>query len=89
MAELIQMQPQYILLWQQIGRTMIFHRWAGLSGALSIIFTAYIENCKLPNYDKHFVKLANQINYIHTLVLMAMPLCRRGNLVSEDHIQFT
>lgn len=82
MAEMIQVQPQYILLWQQISRTMIFHRLAGLSGCLSIIFTAYIENCKLPRNDKHFLTLANHINYIHTLVLMAVPLTRRPNLVN-------
>lgn len=82
MAELIQLQPQYILLWQQIGRTLIFHRWAGLSGALAIIFSVYVENCKLSNFDKHFVIVANQINYVHALILMAVPLTRRPNLVS-------
>lgn len=80
MAEMI--QPQYVLLWQQIGRTLSFHRWAGLSGALAIIFTVYLENIQLPNYDRHFVALANQINYIHALMLTAVPLTRRPNLVS-------
>lgn len=83
MAELMQIEPQYILLWQQIGRTLIFHRWAGLSGALAIIFTVFVENCKLSNFDKHFVTLANQINYVHALILMAVPLTRRPNLVRK------
>lgn len=84
MAELLQLpQTQYILLWQQIGRTLMFHRWAGLSGALAIIFTVFVENCKLSNYDKHFITLAIQINYVHTLILMAVPLTRRPNLVSK------
>lgn len=82
MAELMQVEPQYFLLWQQIRRTLIFHRWAGLSGALAIIFTVFVENCKLSNFDKHFLTLANQINYVHTLILMTVPLTRRPNLVS-------
>lgn len=83
MAELMQIQPQYVLLWNQIGRTLSFQRWAGLSGAIAIIFTVYIENMQLPNLDKHFVALANQINYIHALILMVVPLTRRPNLVSS------
>lgn len=82
MADMLQLHPQYILLWQQIGRTLIFHRLAGLSGAIAIIFTAYLENCKSLSFDKHYVAVANQINYVHTVILMAVPLMRRPHLVS-------
>lgn len=82
MAELWPREPRLIPLWQQIGRTINYHRWAGLSGATAIVFTAYLENDgKLSNTDKHFIALANQINYIHALALLAMPIARRPNLV--------
>lgn len=85
MAELWPREPRHIPLWQQIGRGINYHRWAGLSGATAIVFTAYLENdVKLSNADRHFISLANQINYIHALVLLAMPIARRPNLVSAN-----
>lgn len=83
MAELWPREPRNIPLWQQIGRSINYHRWAGLSGATAIVFTAYLENDgKLSGTVKHYIDLANRINYIHTLALMAMPIVRRPNLVS-------
>lgn len=85
MAELWPREPRNIPLWQQIGRSINYHRWAGLSGATAIVFTAYLENDdKLSDSDKHFIALANQINYIHALVLLAMPIARRPNLVGKN-----
>lgn len=84
MAELWPREPRLIPLWQQIGQSVNYHRWAGLSGATAIVFTAYLENDgKLSDNDKHFIALANQINYIHALVLLAMPIARRPNLVRQ------
>lgn len=86
MAELWPREPRNIPLWQQIGRSINYHRWAGLSGATAIVFTAYLENdAKLSGTVKHYIDLANRINYIHTLALMAMPIVRRPNLVSFSY----
>lgn len=83
MAELLQREQQYTPLWQQSGRNLNFHRWAGFNGALSIIFTAYTEHGNHFNSVKEHLTLANQMHYIHTLALLAIPLARRPKLVSE------
>lgn len=83
MAELLQREQQYTPLWQQSGRHLNFHRWAGFSGAVAVIFTVYAEHGYHSGYDKHKLAVANQLHYIHTLALLAIPLARRPFLVGR------
>lgn len=82
MAELLQREQQYTPLWIQCGRNLNLHRWAGISGALAFIAMIYCEYGDHYERDRHIVSLANQIHYIHTLALLAVPLARRPYLVS-------
>lgn len=56
MAELLQREQQYTPLWQQSGRSLNFHRWAGFSGAIAVItffFVSYIKTKKFQNFLIH------------------------------------
>lgn len=66
-----------------MGPTLVFHRWAGFCGATAIIFTVYVENADLSDSEKEAVTLANHINYLYALLLLAVPLTRRPNMVSD------
>lgn len=82
MAELLQREQMYTPLWQQIGRHINLHRWAGMSGALAVIFAAYGAHGHSFGGDKHIFLIGNLLHFIHTLVVLTMPLARRPILVS-------
>lgn len=82
MAELLQREQTYTPLWQQIGNNLNFFRWAGFSGAIAVILAAYGGHGHQFKGDKHMFETANRLHFIHTLVLLALPLARRPAIVS-------
>lgn len=58
MAELLQREQQYTPLWQQSGRSLNFHRWAGFSGAIAVItfFFRFIhQNKEISKFFNTFI----------------------------------
>lgn len=83
MAELLLEREQlYTPLWQQMGNHRNIHRLAGISGALAVIFAAYGSHGRLSETEKHIFQNGNLLHFVHTIVLLAMPLARRPVLVS-------
>lgn len=68
-------------LWEQLGNNQHFIKIAGVSGALAVILAAYGAHGHKMAGDPETLKTGNLIHFYHTLVLLAIPLCKRPALV--------
>ncbi|KAJ6630921.1 Transmembrane protein 256 like [Pseudolycoriella hygida] len=71
-----------IPLYDLAGRNLLFTRIAGISGASAIAVNAYYTQYHKPNLNKHpelkqIFEKTNKFHFIHSLVLLAVPLVRR------------
>ncbi|CAB3993675.1 Hypothetical predicted protein [Paramuricea clavata] len=79
-------QDTLIQFIQNYQRSKIFFKIAGISGALAIALGAYGSHARILNLpeNKEFKKSfdsANRYHLIHSVVLLALPLMKRPNLV--------
>uniref|UniRef100_A0A1B0A231 Transmembrane protein 256 homolog n=1 Tax=Glossina pallidipes TaxID=7398 RepID=A0A1B0A231_GLOPL len=77
-------------LWEIAGVGYNFVRLAGLSGTAAVIMGAYAKHC-LSNISDPSVKMeaknifdtANRFHFLHSIVLLTMPLARRPALTGS------
>uniref|UniRef100_A0A1A9WJ66 Transmembrane protein 256 homolog n=1 Tax=Glossina brevipalpis TaxID=37001 RepID=A0A1A9WJ66_9MUSC len=92
--------PKPLKLWEIAGVGYDFVRLAGLSGAAAVIMGAYGKH-SLTNIDDPTIKMeaksifdtANRFHFLHSIVLLTMPLARRpvltGSLMAAGTLLFS
>lgn len=74
-------------LWQLAQEAGPFVRIAGLSGAAAVVLGAMGAHRTFPETEtkedlRKIFDTANRFHFLHTLALLAVPLCRRPYIVS-------
>lgn len=80
-------------LYDLAGRNLLFTRIAGISGASAIAINAYYTHYHKSNPHKdpelrQIFDKTSKFHFIHSLVLLAVPLVRRPWLVSRQISSF-